>query len=368
MFSNNDKISLRQLKILFILDLFSTTSLILPRVAAETAGKDGWVAIILGTLLALVYLIVITYLIRKFKNETFIEFGNRIIGRALTSIIGVVFGIKLLITVSFTARLFAELIKEILLPKTPIQIIIISMLLLVSYVARKGYECRARVAEIVIWIVLIPIVLVMIYSIKEVKFTELMPIFTTDYKDILMGAFSISLTYSAIELLLIVAPHTEKPNNIKRPMVMSLLIVGCFNLILFIITLGIFGEVGVRRQIYPVMTLMQVIKIPGSIIERQDALMVSFWIISIFAVVNSYVFFISVIIQKIFRFTEQRFLVLPIVPFVFIGALIPNNIIQAYEYVFKTMTYIGLLFLLFIPALLIIISKIKKVGEPIESD
>ena len=52
MYSMNDKVSTRQVKLILILDMFSVSVLILPRVTVEVARQDGWILVIGGTLLA----------------------------------------------------------------------------------------------------------------------------------------------------------------------------------------------------------------------------------------------------------------------------------------------------------------------------
>ncbi|TCT13959.1 spore germination protein [Natranaerovirga pectinivora] len=363
MFSANDRISIRQLKVLLMLNLFGTTSLILPRMAAETAGRDGWISVALGTVFAIVYAVIILHLAYKFPHKTLFEYTETLAGRIITFIIAFIFITRLVLAASFGLRLFSELIKEALLENTPIEVIIMSMLLVVLYIARKGYECRARVAEIIVWIVFIPIILVLLFAIPQVNFSRVLPVFVSSPQDIFMGAYVISLTYSAIDLLLIAIPYTDKPRKTRRPVISAIVLIGIFNVFLCIITFGLFGDIGTQRQIWPVMNIMQVVKLPGALLERQDALMISFWILSIFAVINAYVFFISVITQKVFKLKEQNFLVLPLLPIIFLIALIPDNVVQIYEYTKNIMSYMGLFLLVFLPLALIFLARIKKVGE-----
>ena len=49
MFSNNEKISVKQLKRLVVIDLFSVTGIIVPKIAASVLGKDGVIGILLAT-------------------------------------------------------------------------------------------------------------------------------------------------------------------------------------------------------------------------------------------------------------------------------------------------------------------------------
>ena len=42
----NDKISVRQLQVLLILDIFGTGVIVMPRIAASIAGENGWLVAI----------------------------------------------------------------------------------------------------------------------------------------------------------------------------------------------------------------------------------------------------------------------------------------------------------------------------------
>ena len=58
MFSENQKISIRQTRRLLILDLFGVSSLLLPRIMAKTAGIDGIFCMIAAALLVIIYICV----------------------------------------------------------------------------------------------------------------------------------------------------------------------------------------------------------------------------------------------------------------------------------------------------------------------
>ena len=55
MFSENDKISIRQLQALLILDLFGTGVVTLPRQTVNVAGNDAYIAVLLGSIIMAVF-------------------------------------------------------------------------------------------------------------------------------------------------------------------------------------------------------------------------------------------------------------------------------------------------------------------------
>ena len=72
MFSENDKISIRQLQALLILDLFGTGVVTLPRQTVNVAGNDAYIAVLLGSIIMAVFTLVFTILgqnrSRNFSN------------------------------------------------------------------------------------------------------------------------------------------------------------------------------------------------------------------------------------------------------------------------------------------------------------
>jgi spore germination protein len=364
-FSKNDKISTRQVEILLVLDMFSTGVLTLPRNVAEIGKQDGWMIVILATLLAIFYGYLITKLAKMFPQDTFVEFSGKIISKPIGIFLSFVLLIKIMITTAFEVRIFGELVKQTLLPKTPIEVIIISMLLVAAYLVRKGLECRARIAEILVFIVLVPIILIFTFVLFEADFTNLQPMFVTPVSQLLKGAYSISLTYVPLEFLLISCSIMRRPQQATKAVGVSVIVVGFIKLFVVIVVFSVFGQLETKHQIWPVMTLMQVIELPGSFIERQDALMMIFWIISVFAVINAGFYFISMIFTKVIQAEEQNFLVLPFLPIVYIISLLPDNVVQTYDWLDILFQYFGILFLLPVPIILLVIAKIRKLGDTV---
>ncbi|QUI21397.1 endospore germination permease [Vallitalea pronyensis] len=363
MFSQNNKVSIRQIKILIILNLFSNTSLILPRLASEIAAEDGWIIVIGGAIVSLVYVWVITSLIKLFPRQDILSYTELIFSRPVAVIIGILFAIKLVILAGLEIRVFGELVKQTLLRDTPIEIIVITMLFVVAYLTRKGFEARARMAELLIFVVIIPLVLIFLFTIPDIEIYHISPIFMMDMKTFAYGSLIMSMIYSGLELLLLSAPFVNKPKRIPKAALTSVIFVAVLNGTICLLTIGTFGPIETSRQLWPVMSIMQTIHLPGSLIQRQDALMVSFWIMTVFLLINAYLFFSTHLLKKVTRLKEQNFLVLPLLPIVYLISLMPDNIVETYDWLRIMTRYVSILFLLPIPLILLIGAKLKGLGE-----
>ncbi|GKX28543.1 germination protein [Vallitalea longa] len=362
MFSQNNKISMRQVEILIILNMFSNTSLILPRIASEIAGGDGHFIVLGGAIISLIYVFVITSLVKRFPNQNIVEYTELIFNKPIAIIIGIVFMLKFIILAGLEIRVFGELVKQALLRNTPIEIIVIAMLLVVVYLTRKGYEARARMAELLIFVILIPLILIFFFAIPDIELYNISPIFSISGKKFMYGSIIMSFAYSGLELLLLSTPFVLKPNKLPKIALKSVIFVGILNALICVLTIGSFGPVETSRQIWPVMSIMQTIHLPGALIQRQDALMVSFWIMTVFLLINAYLFFSTLLLKKVTKLKEQNFLILPLIPIVYLISLMPDNIVETYDWLSIMTRYVSILFLLPIPLILLIVAKIRGLG------
>ncbi len=369
MFSDNEKISLRQLKRLLVFDLFSVSGLIIPRIAAATSGKDGVIAIILATLYAFIYV----WIILSFTKSTggnYLDYCERSMGGILTFLIGILYIAKLFACCVFAVRLFGEVINETLLEDTDPRAIILLLLIVSAYAASKGFEVRARIAEVLYFIIIIPIFIFLILGLRKVDITNLMPLFTEGAGGIFIGGYNVFLTFSVLELLLFAAPLIKfKKSDIRRGkrlyhyVSQSLVLVGVMDILLFAVTMGILGRTETRRKLWSMVNVIQVIKLPGGFIQRQDAVILGIWMLSIFTIISAFFYYISLISKHIFRVSYQNYLLIPYIILLFGVSAIPIETEQFFYYFEFYMKYIGMPQSLVIPGIVVIIGKIKKLDK-----
>ncbi len=367
MFSNNEKISLRQLKRLLVFDLFSVSGLIIPRIATATAGRDGLITIILAVLYAFIYAWILLSL-SKYTGGNYLDYCRRSLGGILTFIIGVLYIAKLAVGCAFASRLFGEVINQTLLKDTDPRIIILLLLVVSAYAASKGFEVRARIAEVLYFIVIIPIFAFLLLGLNKIRFTNLMPLFTEGAGDIFIGGYNVFLTFSILELMLFCAPLIKfKKADIKRGKRLfhsvshAIVVVGILDVLLFVVTLGILGREETRQKLWSMVNVIQVIKLPGGFIQRQDAIILGIWMSSIFSVISAFFYYISFIGKYIFHVSKQNYLLIPFVLLLFGACVIPMETEQFFYYFEYYMKYIGMPQSVILPAVIVFMGKVKKI-------
>lgn len=362
MFSLNNKISIRQLQILLILDIFGTGVIILPRQVAEYGNQDGWIIVILGTIGAMLYGYIITTLISMFPNKNFVEYTTAIINKPIAIIIALLYCVKIIVNIAFELRLFGEIIKETMLPNTPFWIVCISTICLGGYAATKGYETRARIGEVLILLMVLPLLLVFFISSIDVDYTNILPVLKTPKKDLIMGAYITTFAFTGIDFCLLVSPYINNHKAIRKSVMQVVIILGFLYTLITIVTTARFGAVDLKRQMWPVIEMMDTIDIPGSFVERQGALIMSFWIISVFAIVNASLFFSSLLLKDVFKKGKHSTYILICIPIIFMVSYLPQNIMEVGKLLEFINTTFSIAYLFIIPLLLLVLAKVRKLG------
>lgn len=365
MFAQNQKISLIQLKRLLVLELFSVSGIIIPKIAASVSGRDGAISIILASVYMLGFAFFILTLMKNMKGDYFAK-SKESLGSILTTGVGLLYIFKYFLCCVFAVKLFSEVIKESLLPDTDNRIIMLLLILVSAYAASKGLEVRARIAEIVYFFVLIPILFFLFLGLFKVDYTNLMPILTEDVKTIMFGGYEIFLTFSVIELLLFVVPFIKyrerdkkKGRRLSVAVTKAVAIIGFLNLLFFVVSMGILGEKGTKETLWSMIYMIQVIKIPGGFIQRQDSIILSLWMLSIFTLLSGFLYYITVIGKTVFRVPNKNYLLIPFILFIFGMSVMDVETEEFYNYFSFYMKFIGIPQSIIIPLFIVLVDKLK---------
>lgn len=362
MFSHNGKISTRQVLILLVLQMFNMNILVVPRLATNYIGRNGYALPVVAIILGSIYVYCITALTMKFPNKTFVEIVKEIFPNGIAYILAALFAIKLLIGTGLELRMFGELILQVMLPRTPLAVIMLVLLLSASYLVKSGAEATARMGEVLIYFIFIPLAITLITIALKVDYAELLPFFQTNVKDFGIGIIAISYLFIPLEFLLMITGLMKRPQRVRKIGISAVCIIGILTSLITLFTLAEIGPVETQRQVWPVLALMQSIGLNNSVVENQEVLLLFIWILSVFMCIASGLYFSSLIGSRSFQFKRENVFVLPFVPIVFFVAIWPKNLVAAYEYYLKFQYYFGIWFVVIIPLILLIIARVRGLG------
>ncbi|WP_202708166.1 GerAB/ArcD/ProY family transporter [Sporosalibacterium faouarense] len=356
----DNKITSGQLMAIIVNTIIGVGILSLPRDLVEALKTDGWILVLISGLLAIGSVTLITILVMKYPGKTVTEFGRNLITTPISDFCSILFLIYLLIFSAFVVRIFGEIVKMYLLRNTPIEFIIITMLITVAYIARAGIEAIGKFCVLVLPIVVIPIFFMGFVLLPELDFSNLLPVFKFKITDLLKGIPSTVFSFAGFEVILLFNAFVERPKKTLKYNLIGMVLIIFVYLFVFLISVMVFGVIETTHLIWPSMSLMEVIQFPGAFLENVQGVVMAQWVVLVFSTLAPLIYGSALIFDKLFRGNEHKYYVFPLMPIIFVLALVPDNIATAYDYIGKSTNILGTFVILVLPLLLLVVSLFKK--------
>lgn len=367
--NDNDRISKFGLLFLMVSVTIEAEFLSLPRISAQYMGRNGWWLVLLSVVPFLCIWIMATIIRLRFPNETYIQYIEKTLGRPIGIVLSILLFGFLIFYLTYEFNVFIALSKLYLVKRTPRFLLMLIFTLVSIPVLRGGCESLARFCSLVFPIIFIIWIVLVFFGTKQGDLSNFLPLTLpeTDWKHFLKEMVEISAPiYGWSVFLTILTPYVRKKD---RGDLLKYTMIGAGITILVytgsVIACFAYFDLGeTLHLIYPLVALVRCID-PGTvkIIERPELFFIAVWSSTIFTSFIVVFFTLQVGISDFFHLREHKLWFSPIIPWVFLVALIPDNMIQnmlMWEYV--NIVYIVLVFTI-IPVQFLII-RIRKIGIP----
>lgn len=363
MIGGNDKITKGQNLSLIIASILGVGILSLPSQLAKSSGFNGIISIISGTIISILLVTMYTKLITRFKSKTIFEVIDEILPNPIAKIIDLLFILHYLITGAIIVRIFGDIIRMFLLRNTPLEVTILSLILAVSFITRKGIEPVARLAQIVLPLVVIPIFILFLSLIPELDFTNIYPVFQMNTVDILKGIKTTVFSFIGIEIVLVSTAYVKNTDKILKYNILSVIFLGIMYLVAFIVVISEFGKEQTEDLLWPTLLLMKTVDVPGAFLENVDGIIISLWTFISIQILSIVLIQSNIVLNKSFKLKEVDFLSMTLLPIMYLLALFPDNIDEVYYYIDLFSNYLGVVIILIIPLILFVFVVITKKGD-----
>ncbi|KAA0779131.1 spore gernimation protein [Bacillus mycoides] len=250
-----------------------TGVLSLPRVLAEKAGTDGWIAILIGWIFSTISGVFIVKTAAKYPEDTLYEilirFFGKIIGKTLVVIYMMYFAFYSC-TVLVNAMLY---LKGWLLPKTPDYLVIFLFSIPTFLVARNGPRIIGRYSELTFYMLLwIP--LFFLVPLKENgSWMPFFPLLKEGWKPILTAVPTTIYAYLGFDIAFFLYPFLRKKQYAVHGMVIANTLTMLFYLFATIVCFAYFSPDSITQFNQPVLNLLKVIEF--RFLERFDMILLA---------------------------------------------------------------------------------------------
>ncbi len=348
MFSQNGRISEKQMRRMLVLPLYASLIFVIPYLSAWLFGESIVPGLIVFFVLACIY-VGCLYGLSVWISKTGKKNGVRILcdkkqGRAgesgstgipaeKTGTIGAVGRLlivlqvlRMIVRLAFYICLSIEVLGKGQVPFMPHNakgnvgslLVVLPLLLVALYGANQHIEKQGRIYELIFWLLYIPLLLVLVFGIREVDFSVFLPKWDISFQTLLCRGYLMLTFLLPVENYLLLRPFLQeqkasgKGKNTRKHLgapsffaVIGTVLFVCF-LTLFI--LGIYGVQGAGSDEMLTVSIMRYIRLPLGFIERVDALLVWFFIIGCFVLVSQTLYLSGMLLSLTFPFVKRGLL------------------------------------------------------------
>ncbi len=343
---------------IIFMTLTSYTTIDIPEMMAQTAGRSSWIPILFTSVLFGISAVMIAKLNNMFLGKVFFDYSQEVIGKFFAYVIAVYFiGYFLMIGVYLQYKMIGVLASNFL-PKTPKYILMFLGLVLFACVSYKGITSIARIFEIYGISFLVITLTICVFMIVDGDPYNILPLFNpSDVKEYANTMKDLIIPFGGLEVLLII-PFTDKNKKAPVKAFFSLLFIGFFYVLVVESTIM---NLGINNTILLNDSFIEALKITEApVIERLDIFYLTFGLTSLFS--GMIIIFCAVVeyVCRIFSKVKRLFVVTAVGILFFVVCLATSslkNISKTYE---SFMFYPIIISCFLIPLVILILAKNKK--------
>lgn len=294
MFSDNHKISARQLQALLITDWIGKIVLLLPGLTQGVSGVTVLTGTLAGLLLAAVFLGLVLRAAVQTEMDYYIYVKKRA-GGFLAGILYWVYGLYFLIHTSMILYLCGEIASTYLLPEVSTMLLMLLPGITGYYMARGGMEIRGRVSEMTAYLIGGILSLMLILTLFQIRPRQLLQGGGLQWEGMLEGIYLTAAGFGGIAILPLALPRVERTESLKKRSYGALFLVGALLLLTYIASFGIFGAEGMNRLKWPAISLMSCTNLQGVFLQRWDVILMAVLLSSLFLSAGGGIYYMGVV-------------------------------------------------------------------------
>ena len=280
----------------------------------KEAKQDVWIAIGIATLIGIGLMYFYYSLNRLLPNKNLFEMMEYCFTRPVAIFISFGYSTFFFFLSCRVLRDFAELISSAILPVTPIEVIVLTFMVVIAYIVYLGLEILGRVTEIFTPYLLGFIILLAILLIVsgEIKLHNIEPVLGDGLKPVVKTIFPslISFPFGELVVFTVILSSVTEFKKCKKVSLISVLVAGGFLVLGSLLVLVTLGADVMQNANFPLLSTAKRVSI-GHFIERIDPIVVFITMLGILVKSAVYLYGGLKGLEYVFR-VPYRYFVFPI--------------------------------------------------------
>ncbi|WP_409342099.1 endospore germination permease [Paenibacillus sp. MBLB4367] len=275
----------------------------MPRMLAEKAGTDGWIAIGVSWLLSMAVSLLIVQIMAMYPQGTIIDLLDRVFGKwaAKTGalVIAAAFAFATM-TVMFRAILF---IKAFILPRTADYMLFLLFAIPTYLILSKGVRVLGRYSELV-FLILIWMPFFYLFAFPDFHWLYLLPVLKEGWMPVLKAVPDTVTSFDGFEIAFFLYPFLRKKESASAGIVIANTLTMLVYMGITVICFVFFSPEGILDTNEPTLTILKVIEF--HFLERLELIFLAFYLFVVSTTWMPFLFWSATAANRLFGITHSN--------------------------------------------------------------
>ncbi|NOV03845.1 GerAB/ArcD/ProY family transporter [Paenibacillus planticolens] len=354
-------IGVREASSIGILFIITKIFLPFPRSMAELGGTAAWIIVLISALLSpLSWWGIRGVISNGRKGSSLITATEEILGPYLGNLINLAYFFFFFLITFIVLREFSEILATDILPRTPLNVTMLSLLIPISFVAFYGIETIGRISWFFIGLVLASIVVLLLGGLyTHTEPNALAPFWGTGKSRVFQMGLVKSSLFSELLVLGYLMPKMRKETEWARTAWWCLTISSFVFLCVMIVSLYVFPYPTLSRINTPLFEISRIINF-GRWIQRVEVLFLVVWLLCTVIKLAIGLYCSSSTLAQILRLPTHQPLIFPLSILAFSLSLTPKSEMTAIAWDTELLRKYGAIISICLPILTWIVGEVRN--------
>lgn len=339
-----------------------TTSILILAILTEivkTAGRDAWLAVIIGSFIGAVFFAVLLKLASQLGRDSLAQWSKKNFGKFFGFIITAIYILFFITLAVLATNQYGQIMEGVFLPEDPIEVYYLLLIIPAVYAVLLGISVSYRLNETLLPFLIIVNILLIALNFPDMDFSNILPILEKGPLPVIQGALEVGSKFSFFAIILALYPLIDKPQKLKKHCIIAIVVIMLLAQLNMLIVV-IFGADYAASINFGLLELTRNITVSEPL-SRLDAVAILIWVTGIFIFVTHFIYGAAVLTRDLLGLKRYQGMA------VFYGLLIiviniiwQPNIIDIKKFTATYLVYIQFAIGIVLPLLLIMATAVKK--------
>lgn len=352
----------RQIFFILFLALTAYGVIDISRDMAQSAGTGSWITLLVTAIVFAVFAVIIVSLNNMHKGMMLFEYSEKLIGTPATYAISIFYVFYFVLMAVFLINRMSAILKTSFFPKTPVAAMVLISMPVFCYIGYKGIKTLARMCEFVGLIFIITSLAIHVFMLTQGNLDNIRPVFNSADVGRYAGAMKeAAFPFLGIEILLIIPMSKANDKNCVKTAFWTLIAIGIFYVLIVQSCIMKLGKNNILVHNDSLIEAIRDISFPNlNFFERMDIIFLTVGFMGLYLGISVLFTSMTEHLSKMIPKAKRPVIVIAVGVVVFVLTVVSSMYSGFPKLVTQVGLYLGVATCAVIPAILLIIAKIKK--------